>query len=40
MLNPARMRKNKNIKKATEWLNGTRNRKEFAKYKSMALVNV
>ena len=40
MLNPRRMRKNKNTKKATEWLNGTRNRKEFKKYKSIALVSI
>ena len=40
MLNPVRMRKNKNPKKATEWLNGTKNRKEFEKYKSMVLATV
>ena len=40
MLNPRRMRKNKNTKKATEWLNGTKNRKEFKKYKSMELATV
>ena len=40
MLNPRRMRKNKNPKKATKWLDGTRNRKEFEKYKSMELATV
>lgn len=38
VLNPQRMRKYKSVKKTAEWLNGTRRRKEFQKYKSMALV--